>query len=162
MTIEEAALRASICAEAESWIPTPYHDHAGVKGVGCDCAFYPCAVYKAVGLISKELKLPRYSPQQWLNNKSQRDKQHLRFEDTTYLDIVLSLFREIPLAEVLPGDLMLTKVVASWSHGAIIIRYPERVLHSVKGFGVVASHATQEGFWQREPKRFFTIVRKNG
>jgi hypothetical protein len=138
---------------------TPYHDHSGVKFIGCDCAFYPLRVNQAIGLIANSFRPPRYSPQQWINSPSQIDKMHLRVEDTTYLDIVQKLFVEIPLSNVLPGDLMLTLVVASWSHGAIIVNYPDRVLHAVKGYGVVPSHATREGFWARLPKRYFSIIK---
>lgn len=156
---EEDNLRLAICKEALSWIPTPYHDHAGIKHVGCDCAFYPCRVYQSVGLIDKKLALPAYSPQQWLNSPSQIDKMHLRHEDKTYLNVVEGLFREIDLIEILPGDLMLTQVAASWTHGAIIIDWP-KVIHSIVGKGVIKSDALREGFWATAPRRFFTIVRK--
>ena len=152
-------IRQAIIKEALSWRFTPYSDHNGVKGVGCDCAYFPLRVFQAVGLIDKNYSIPYYSPQQWLNSKSQIDKMHLRVEDTTYLDIVKSLFCEISLTEALPGDLMLTQVVASWTHGAIIIRWP-RVMHSVVGYGVIDSDAIKAGFWATAPKRFFTIVEK--
>ena len=32
----EAETRAAIVAEAMSWIGTPYHSHARIKGVGVD------------------------------------------------------------------------------------------------------------------------------
>lgn len=156
---DEDKLRIAICKEALSWRGTPYHDHAGIKHVGCDCAFYPCRVYQSVGLIDKKLVLPAYSPQQWLNSPHQIDKMHLRVQDTTYLDIVLNLFREIEYKDILPGDLMLSQVAASWTHGSIIVKWP-RVMHSVVGKGVIGSDALKEGFWATSPRRFFTIVRK--
>jgi len=154
----EAEVREAIEVEAKSWIHTPYHDHAGIKGAGVDCAYYPLRVYQAVGLIEEGFKVPYYSPQQWLNNPSQTDKYHLKFEDTTMLDIVKKLTkREIKMEEAKKGDFMLCLIAASWTHGAIIIDWPGMVLHPVKGMGVIGSHGINEGFWGKRPKRFFSM-----
>lgn len=152
-------IRDQIVEEAKSWIGTDYEDHAGVKGCGVDCAHLPLLVYQSVGLITKDFAPPKYSPQQWLNSPLQKDKLHLKFEDRTFLDVVLRFAkREITEAEILPGDFMIVKVAASWTHGGIIISWPDYVLHPVKDRGVIGSHGTREGFWARRPKRFFTVV----
>jgi cell wall-associated NlpC family hydrolase len=155
------ALRNEITKEALSWLPTDYHDHAGIKHVGVDCAFYPLRVYQSVGRISLDFVVPHYSPQQWLNSPSQRDKFHLKFEDTTFLDIVLRLTkREITEAEILPGDFVIYKVAASWTHGGIIINWPDYILHPIVGRGVMGSHGLKEGFLWNRPRRFFSLLTK--
>jgi cell wall-associated NlpC family hydrolase len=151
-------IREQIVAEAKTWLGTPYHDFAFMKGAGVDCAFFPLKVYQAVGLIG-DFTPPWYSPQQWLNSPEQTDKMKLRFEDTTFLDVVLKFaHREITEAEVKPGDFIIVKIAASWTHGGIVVSYPEYILHPIKGRGVIGSHRN-EGFWAKRPMRFFTVVK---
>lgn len=154
-------IRTKIVEEALSWINTPYHDHAGIKKVGVDCAYFPLRVYQAVERIPKDFDVPYYSPQQWLNSPSQKDKYHLKFEDTTFLDIVLRFAKqEIGEEQVQPGDFVIWKVAASWTHGGIIIKWPEYVLHPIIGLGVIGSHANNEGFLIKRPRRFFSVFDK--
>jgi cell wall-associated NlpC family hydrolase len=156
------SIREQIVKEAISWVGTPYHDHAGIKNAGVDCAFFPLKCYQAVGRIPKDFTVPYYSPQQWLNSPSQKDKFHLKFEDTTFLDIVLRFARrEITEDEVQPGDFIIWKVAASWTHGGIIIKWPEYVLHPVVKLGVVGSHADNEGFLVKRQRRFFSVFDKD-
>src|SRR5205085_7890994 len=127
-----------------------------------DCAFFPLRTYQSVGKIAKDFEPPKYSPQQWLNSPSQKDKYHLKFEDNTFLNIVLSFAnREITEAEVLPGDFIIWKIAASWTHGGIVISWPDYVLHPVKGIGVIGSHGLREGFLQGRARRFFTVLGKD-
>jgi len=152
-------IREQIVAEAMTWCGTPYHDHAGVKGCGVDCAYFPLRVYQALNLVDKEFEPPRYSPQQWLNSPSQTDKNKLRFEDRTFLEVVTKLTkREITEVEVQPGDFVIYKVAASWTHGGIVISWPDFVLHPIKNRGVIGSHGLNEGFLIRRPHRFFSVL----
>jgi cell wall-associated NlpC family hydrolase len=153
-------IREQIVASTLSFRGTPYVDRGMVKHCGVDCFTMPMMVFKEVGLLPKDFSPPRYSPQQWLNSPSQKDKFSLRVEDTTALDIVLKYcVREITEKEVLPGDLVIYKIVNSWTHGAIVINWPEHVIHSVKGLGVIGSHGTKEGMVRNLLHRFFTFVK---
>ena len=157
------ALRSEITKEALSWAEakTPYHDHAGIKGVGVDCAFFPLRVMQAIGKIPLDFEVPYYSPQQWLNSPSQKDKFHLKFEDPTFISIVKTFAkREITEEEILPGDFVIYKVAASWTHGGIIINWPDYILHPIVGRGVIGSHGTKEGFLFNRPRRFFSVFDK--
>lgn len=155
-------LREQIVEEAKSWLPTDYIDHAGIKHAGVDCAHYPLKCYQEVGRIPKDFIVPYYSPQQWLNSPSQKDKFHLKFEDNTFLNIVLRFARrEITEEEVLPGDFVIWKVAASWTHGGIIIKWPEYVLHPIVGRGLIGSHGLLEGFLVNRPRRFFSVFDKD-
>jgi len=158
----EKEQRDAICKEALSWRNTPYHDFAGIKGVGVDCAFLPLRINQALGYIPKGYKLKWYSPQKWVNNPSQT-RFHVEFEDTTMLDEVRKWYRrEITEAEVGPGDLMLCLVCHSWSHASIVISWPDLVVHAVAGAVgcVISSHGKKEGFWAHTPKRFFSMFDK--
>jgi NlpC/P60 family putative phage cell wall peptidase len=52
--------RAAIVAEARSWIGTPYHHQASVKGVGCDCLGLVRGVWRAL-LGPEPEAIPGYS-----------------------------------------------------------------------------------------------------
>jgi hypothetical protein len=43
--------RQAVIAEARSWIGTPFHDRARVKGAGVDCLQLLIASYHAAGLL---------------------------------------------------------------------------------------------------------------
>jgi NlpC/P60 family putative phage cell wall peptidase len=52
--------RAAILREARSWIGTPYHHQASLKGVGCDCLGLVRGVWRAV-LGPEPEAIPGYS-----------------------------------------------------------------------------------------------------
>src|SRR5262249_43477037 len=43
--------RAAVVAEAESWIGTPFHHAARVKGAGVDCLMLLAEVYERAGIV---------------------------------------------------------------------------------------------------------------
>lgn len=113
MSPEESALRMRVVEEARSWVSTPYHHRARVKGAGVDCAQLVLAVYASVGVI--EDFDPGHYPSDW----------HLHKSDELYLRAVLERAIEIPSGLLpLPGDLMLMKFGNTYSHGAIVIKWP--------------------------------------
>jgi cell wall-associated NlpC family hydrolase len=129
--------REAVVAEAESWLRTPYHTNAAVKGAGADCALMPLAVYTAaLGLAAPPL--PKYT-QQW----------HLHRDEERYLQYVRDFGGvEIAEAHVKPGDFALWRVGRVYSHGAIIVCWP-RILHAINPRGVVWGDATQEPMLNR-------------
>jgi cell wall-associated NlpC family hydrolase len=46
-------LAEKVVAEATSWLRTPYHHHAAIKGVGVDCGFLLIEVYANAGVIER-------------------------------------------------------------------------------------------------------------
>lgn len=119
-------LREWICAEALTWEGTPYHDLAALKGVGADCALYPLAVAKTVGLIAPTWKAPVYSPTWHLH---QRDELYYR-----YLEEVGC--REVPWKARQPADLLLFRCGLTASHAAILLPGNE-IIHAVIDKGVL-------------------------
>jgi NlpC/P60 family putative phage cell wall peptidase len=117
--------RTAVIAEAESWIRTPYHSNAAVKGAGVDCAMLPLAVYTAA-LGMDPPKLPQYA-MQW----------HLHRDEEKYLATVRDFGAvEIPFEELQPGDFVLWHIGRVYSHGAIVIKWP-KIIHAVNPRGVV-------------------------
>ena len=64
-----ALTRAAVVAEARSWIGTPYHHAADVKGHGVDCAMLLVRVYCDLGLI--EPFDPRPYTRDWFLHRSE-------------------------------------------------------------------------------------------
>src|SRR5260370_9302840 len=54
-------LRAAVVQEAESWIGTPFHHAARVKGAGVDCLMLLAEVYQHPGVVAP-IDPPFYVP----------------------------------------------------------------------------------------------------
>jgi cell wall-associated NlpC family hydrolase len=140
-----AARREAVVAEAITWLGTPYHHQACLKGVGADCAQMPLAVYAAVGLIPR-VQVGDYSPQWFLHRSAER-----------YLEWVERLAREITLAEVGPGDFAVWRFGRTFSHGAIITAWP-RILHASAPDGCVCwADASRDADLAGRAVRFFSV-----
>ncbi|HLI84800.1 MAG TPA: hypothetical protein VKV17_12835 [Bryobacteraceae bacterium] len=109
--------RKRIVAEAISWLNTPYHSGAQLKGVGVDCGRLPLAIYAACGF-----DLP------WVVPQFAKD-WHLHAKEERYLAIVSQYLTEVPEPE--PGDMVLFHLRASrvFNHGGIVIEWP-RIIHA--------------------------------
>ena len=140
----EAEQRAAVVAEAWSWMLTPYHHNARVKGVGVDCAQLPIACYAASGLIPDDLD-PIYSPQ-W----------HLHRSEEKYVDWVMKFAREITDAELQPGDLTLWKWGRTYSHGGVVVG-TDLVIHSYIGVGVQLDNVKIHSELSSRDARHFSI-----
>jgi cell wall-associated NlpC family hydrolase len=132
----------NIIAEARTWIGTPYHPGGRVKKAGADCATLIAEVCIALGLIPK-IEIPRESAAHFLET-----------ENPLYLETVQQYCDEIAEAEIQPGDLVMYRhrKLPIFTHAAIIVRWPEAVLHAVQHRGVVMSHGIQGVFraWERK------------
>jgi cell wall-associated NlpC family hydrolase len=124
MTMEEAAGRAAILAEARSWLGTPYHSCARVKGVGVDCGMLIAEVYERAGIIPR-MDIAPYAAD-----------HHMHRPDEQYIAYILKHGREIETGSLKPGDLALWRFGRSYSHGAIVVDWPV-VIHATRKEGRV-------------------------
>lgn len=106
---------AAIVAEALSWVNTPYHHAADVKGVGVDCAMLPVRVFVGLGLVPTFD--PRPYPHDWM----------LHRDDERYLGWVERFADRVE--EGAPGDLVLFRVGRCLAHGGIVIE-PGVMVHA--------------------------------
>jgi NlpC/P60 family putative phage cell wall peptidase len=120
----EAEERALVIAEARSWLGTPYHHRACLKGVGVDCAQLPIGVWSAVGLIDG-FDTGDY-PSDW----------HLHRQEERYAGVVQRFAAEIAADAAQPGELILFKFGRAFSHGAILVA-PGVVVHAARKDGCV-------------------------
>lgn len=119
-----AVKRDEIVTEAFTWNGTPFHDMAGVKGVGVDCAYFLVRVYSAVGLA--ENFDPKYKPQWFLH----------RAEPIFIETIERCGGRQIDPASALTGDVLMYSYGRHAAHGAIVV--DERsLIHAYKPVGRV-------------------------
>jgi cell wall-associated NlpC family hydrolase len=116
MTETEHLERARVVAIAHTWLRTPYHHHARVKHAGADCITLLAAVYEEAGLLPL-VTLPHYSVQ-W----------HLHREAELYLNGLLKYAHEIP-GDPLPGDIVVWRIGRCYSHGAIVVNWPQ-IIHA--------------------------------
>lgn len=126
MTEDEA--RAALVAEARTWIGTPYHHNAAVKGAGVDCGRILIEIFSTVGLTPPFD--PGYYPADY----------HLHRDEERYLQTVERYLPRIdddqrsmsargPSFSVLPGDVVVWRIGRVFSHGAIVTEWPN-VIHS--------------------------------
>ncbi len=135
--MSETEERAALVAEAMTWRGTRYHDCARVKGAGADCLTFLAGVFENAGLVPK-IDIPYYPPD-W----------HLHRAEERYMTGLLQYCVESDPAsaialEPLPGDVLLYKVGRCFSHGALVVAYPQ-IIHAVKNIGVVLGDAQRDG-----------------
>lgn len=141
----EAAERQKIVDAAKSWLGTPFVDNQGLKGHGVDCAYLLARVMEEAGICSR-IEIERYSPQIYLN----------KLGDDTYIRLLSKYAREIWEAEVKPGDFVLYRQAQSFTHGGIIVSWPDAIIHPLRPHGVMYS-AAWEGFLKHRPHKFFSV-----
>ena len=152
--------RASVVTEAESWLRTPYHHMARVKGAGADCLTLLAEVYEKAGVIP-HVEVPFYPPDWNLHRDAER-----------YLEGVTRYAREVAYCATdvpprgraasgeaarrqgpQPGDVAVFKFGRCFAHGAVIVSWP-RLIHAWHSAGVVYADATQ-GQLALRPVRIF-------
>ena len=67
----EQEQRARVVEMARTWLGTPYHHCAAIKGVGTDCAMILVAVFQEAGLVH-DVAVPAYSPSWHLNRDEEK------------------------------------------------------------------------------------------
>ena len=103
-------LSSQIIAEAETWLGTPYHVNAAVKGVGADCGRWIAAVYRKAGVL--EFEPTEHWPGDW----------YFHAREERYLDLLTKLMEEVSSPE--PGGVALFKVGKLFAHAALIVEWP--------------------------------------
>lgn len=168
--------RLAIVEEARSWLGTPFHHHARVKGAGVDCINFPAAVYSAVlgqpfdvhSTWKRVTGEQESYPVQWfMHQEKLRD---------AYLDGLIAqglveisgprkesephnpeAFLEAALG---PGDLVVAKLGRAFAHSGIIARWPDEILQAESapyGRGKVAIATSRANWWLSNREwRFFS------
>jgi cell wall-associated NlpC family hydrolase len=117
-------MRSAVVAEARSWLGTPYHHAANVKGHGVDCAMLLVRVYCDLGLVRPFD--PRPYTRDWF----------LHRDEERYLGFLLERSREV--REPLEGDVVLFRIGRCFAHGGIVSKAaPLTIIHAFAPVGRV-------------------------
>jgi len=118
--------RAAVVAAARSWLGTPYHHCADVKGPkgGVDCAMLLVRVYVDLGLVEPFDPRP-YAPD-WMMHRSEEK----------YLGFLLARARVVERPGL--GDVILFRVGRCFAHGGIVSKTePLSIIHAYSQAGRV-------------------------
>lgn len=130
--IDVAAERDRVVAEAVSWLDTPFHHGARVKGAGVDCAQLLIAVFHAAGITP--IVDPGFYPADWfLHERRER-----------IVEIIEQFMAKVPDPTPLPGDVALFRYGRALSHAAIVTEWPV-LIHTYRGRSVSYDRADGEG-----------------
>ena len=144
--------RNAAIAEARTWLGTPYHHRARVKGAGVDCllllheVYTHSGVFDAVGIDPQTIAIPEYPADIMLHRNEE-----------TYLDGIRQYAAEVD--ETTPGNIALWKFGRIYSHAAIIVDWPVIIHAHRPERQVVLGDASRGGFEVR-PVKFFDPWRK--
>jgi cell wall-associated NlpC family hydrolase len=141
--------RQAIVNEAMTWLRTPYHHAAGIKGAGVDCAQILIEVYSSVGLTDKPDV--GYYPSDWMLHRSEE----------RYLGWIEKYASQVDTPAM--GDVVLFKFGRCFSHSGIVVNYPT-IIHAQREDGCCYADATKGALAGREV-RFYSLFHppvKNG
>jgi NlpC/P60 family putative phage cell wall peptidase len=137
----------TIVNQARTWLGTPYHHQARLKGVGCDCLGLVVGVAGELGLTRSDgTPLIRFD-----------ETDYSRQPDGERLTAMLqSLLHEIPKADAAPGDLALFTIEGNPQHVGLITEYEGAlgVIHSYAPSRKVVEHRLDKKWQQRIIKVF--------
>ena len=134
--------RNKLVEEAKSWIGTPFHHEARVKGAGVDCGMLLLEVFEHAGLIP-HIDVKHY-PRDFMMHR----------KEEWYLAIVSTHTRELNGGPYLPGDVILFKHGRVFSHGGIITEWPIIIHASAQDRCVCEADATSHPLHHLKRKIF--------
>lgn len=130
--------RAAVVAEARTWLGTPFHHQASLKGVGCDCIGLIKGVGLALGILDYDPASPEAQP--YLAYSRMPNPQMMRRALSTF-------FEPVAVADVLPGDFYYMAWIREPQHVALVT--DTGIIHSYEGGpGKVVEHGLDET-WRR-------------
>ncbi len=123
---EDILKQAELKKVLDSWFPTPFRHHTGLKGKGCDCIHFVCRVLEEMDiLVWREDLIPDY-PRDWhLHNTRELLSEGIDREFRV---------RKVNLNELKSGDIILSHYGKASSHASIY--FDGYVYQSVTDVGV--------------------------
>lgn len=146
--------RAAMVAEAKSWLGTPYHFRAMVKGPrgGCDCGTFVFGVLKELGLVQGD-EAHRAAADWFQHTTEERYLWRMMHHARKVLEAI-----SYHTLEAHPGDVVLTRSPNSrvYNHAGIVTEWP-RLIHSVEP-SVREDDATRHELWNFREVAVFDVI----
>ena len=101
------------------------------KGAGVDCGMLLLEVYHRAGVI------PYYEPEPYPHD------WHLHRERERFLEIVEMFCSPVDVPQ--PADVVVFKYYRAYAHGGIIVRWPQRIIHSFLENSIVVISDASKG-----------------
>jgi cell wall-associated NlpC family hydrolase len=139
--------RTQVIAEAKSWLNTPYHNNAQVKGAGVDCAQLLVGIYVGAGIVPAFD--PGYYPAQF----------GLHRDEELFLSFVERYATATSYPQ--PGDCVLFQFGRCYSHGGIMVDDTTIIHAAMRERAVCFASLADTDLASRKPL-FFTIEESNG
>jgi cell wall-associated NlpC family hydrolase len=144
----ERQQRMAVVDEAMTWLGTPYHHCADVKGIGVDCAMILMRTYSVAGLV--EFVDPRPYPPEW----------HLHHSEEMYVAWLERMGARRVQAPAL-GDVVLFRFGRCFSHGSVVVAMPgaldeTQVVHAYLNRGVHLTRLREEPLAGRD-RQFWSL-----
>jgi NlpC/P60 family putative phage cell wall peptidase len=135
--------RAALLAEARTWLGTPWHHQAAVKGAGCDCiGFVRGAAEPFIGAVDQPMDYAATWP-------LYRAEERLR-------DALAARGTEIPFKDALPGDILLFGFGKGPAHHCGYLSEGGRFLHCYREAGAVVEQDLT-AFWTEKLRGAFRL-----
>lgn len=131
-----------IVIQARTWLGTPFHHQARLKGKGCDCLGLIVGVVDELGL--KDVHGRLLSSYDEITYPKEPDGAYL-------IDKLTDILIEVPIADARAGDLALFKVRENPQHLAILTDYENTLgmIHSFAPSRRVVEHRLDEDWKSR-------------
>lgn len=144
MTGNMTALQTAVLAEASTWLGTPWHHEADVKGAGVDCAMLLIRVFAAVGAIAQFDPRP-YPIDHMLHSDQER-----------FLGWLQQHAYPVTSGAPQPADVVVYRVGRCYSHGAIVTQWPH-IIHAYREQRAVVATAYNVGRLASKPYKLMRI-----
>jgi cell wall-associated NlpC family hydrolase len=150
-------MRNEVVKAARSWLGTPYHHMAKVKGIGVDCGQLVIAAFEEAGAI--EAFDPGFYTSDWhLHRDEDRYVEalecHLVRRDTSEASIRERVAQNYATPDL--GDVLAFRVGRTYSHGGIVTGWPY-FIHSSLPAGIVEEIDVRNSYVCEQPCRVYTL-----
>lgn len=135
-------IREKVVAEAKTWLRTPWHHRARVKGAGVDCVMLLCEVYESTGVI------PHVEPEMY-------DIDVMLHRDGEPILAWLNHFGT-PVDAPLPGDTAVYHFGRWFSHAGIVVD-DVNLIHAFRQYNQVVITRLDEGMLYGRERRYYTM-----
>lgn len=134
--------RELVVLEAHSWLGTPYHHAANLKGIGVDCCMLLVEAFKTVGIVDPDYD-PRPYAKDWMLHRGEE----------IFMEGMFRYAKKTKSPQA--GDVALYRFGRTASHGAIVVS-SGTMIHAYAGSRKV--ELCELDTWANRLDSFWTVL----